>query len=108
MQPKQPFEYTVEGVRRFGVAWRADRPWGHVLEIEIRDEQGSLLNAVTFACHPEHADYDQMQAKDTKELIDIVIDRLSSEAHEEALRMARADRLKLFLAFTGPGLNAVR
>jgi hypothetical protein len=104
MHEKYPFEYSFEGVRWVGIAWRADRPWGHALEIEIRDEEGSLLNTILFACHPEHPDFDQMQAKDTKELIRIAKERFSSGADEEALRMARKSRSKLVLGFTtNPG-----
>jgi len=37
---------------------------------------------VLFGCVPEQADYDQLRAKSTGELIDIVIERLSSAACE--------------------------
>jgi len=83
------FEYTFAGEHRIGIASRADRPWGQALEIEIRDGAGSLLNKILFAGDPEQPDFDHFQTKGTGELIDMVVQRLSSGELEETLREAR-------------------
>jgi hypothetical protein len=99
---QQEFQYSFGGTRRICTAARADRPWGAALETTIRDEGGSLLNQVIFACHPEQADYDHLQAKSTSELIDIVVERLSSGTYEEMLREAHQSGTKLILNFSDP------
>ena len=98
-------DYAVGGVRRLCALSRADRPWGHGLEVKTYDEMSSLLNEVVFVCHPEHASYEDLQAKSTGELVAIAVERLSSRTHEEALQQARQHGLKLFLSFgeQGPG-----
>jgi len=94
------FEYTFAGEHKIGIAARADRPWGHALEVEIRDEAGLLLNKVLFACHPEQAEFDRLQAKGTEELIEIVMMRLCSGTLEEILRNARQHGAKLLFSFS--------
>jgi hypothetical protein len=88
-------EYTIENVRRVCSFTRADLYWGHRLEVKIYDETGALLNRVAFACHPEHAGYEDLQAKTTEELIAIAMQRLSSGQDEEALQRARQHGLVL-------------
>jgi hypothetical protein len=83
------FEYTFAGVRRIGRASWADAAWSHGLKVEIRNEEGSLLNKILFAGNPEQPDFDQLQTKGTEELIDMVIQRLSSGELEATLREAR-------------------
>jgi hypothetical protein len=80
---RQEFQYSSGDMRRFCKVSRADRPWGPALEIEISGEDGSLLNKIIFGCDPEQPDYDRLRAKSTGELIDIVVERLSSGAYEE-------------------------
>lgn len=89
-------------MRRFCKVSRADRPWGPALEIEISGEDGSLLNKIIFGCDREQPDYDRLRAKSTGELIDIVVERLSSGAYEETLRQARQSGLKLILSLSSP------
>jgi len=96
-------EYTIGGVRHVCTFSRADFRWGHGLDVKIYDEVGSLLNEVGFVCHPEHADYDRLQAMNTKELIAIASEQLSSGIHEDALRQARQHGLKLFFSFSRAG-----
>ena len=96
----QDFQYVYGDVRRICTASRADRPWGPALEMEIRDEGGSLMNNAIFGCHPEQADYEHWRAKSTDELIDAVVERLSSGAYEETLRQARQSGFKLILNFS--------
>jgi len=81
-------------------AVRVDRPWGPALEIEISDEDGSLRNKIIFGCHSELPDYDRLRAKSTGELVDIVVERLSSGAYEETLRQARQSGLKFIFSFS--------
>jgi hypothetical protein len=101
MKMKQhDFQCSVGGVLRRCTAARADKSWGPALKIEIRDERGALLNEVLFGCTPDQADYDQLRAKSTSELIDIVIERLSSGAYEQTLRETREFGIRLILNFS--------
>jgi cupin 2 domain-containing protein len=100
------FQYVARNLRRRCIASRRDRSWGHGLDVRIFDEDGSLLNDVTFVCYPEHADYDSFQKKSTRELIAAAAERLSSGVHEKTLCDARQYGLQINFSFTRPDADA--
>jgi hypothetical protein len=45
-------EFKFDAGRYRCVAVRSDRPWGHGLNVDIRSDEGQLLNVIHFSCHP--------------------------------------------------------
>jgi hypothetical protein len=98
-------EFTFVAGQYRCVAVRCDRAWGHGLRVSIHDgHSGHLLNTVQFACHPEFAGYDQLQAMSTEQLISIAKTKLESGALDENLAKARAAELGLIVRFEMPVL----
>src|SRR5687768_13277484 len=81
---------------------RADRPWGHAIDVQILGEDGEPLNRVVFACHPEHPAYDELQAKSTAELAQLAAQQMGTGRYEEALAQARQAGAVLLFRFSIP------
>ncbi len=85
------------------IAVRSDRPWGHGLQASVYDTRTSdLLNTIQFGCHPEFADFHQLQAMTTEQLIANAKAQLESGALDESLEMASASGLRLIVRFKAP------
>ncbi|MGO1077974.1 hypothetical protein [Inquilinus sp. CA228] len=96
------FSYTIDGTRRRCRFARADRPWGHAIDVEILGDDGEPLNHVVFACHPEHPAYDELQAKNTAELTGLAAAQMETGRYEEALAQARQAGFVLLIRLGGP------
>ena len=78
---------------------RSDRPWGHGLKVNIFCDQGHILNVISFACHPEYPEYENLQAKTTEQLVELAASQLRTGELENSLLEARKDNLQLFVRF---------
>ncbi|KGM34243.1 hypothetical protein [Inquilinus limosus] len=96
------FSYAIAGANRRCRFVRADRPWGHAIDVQILAEDGELLNRVVFACHPEHPAYDELQAKSTTELARLAAAQLGTGRHEDALAQAREASFVLLMRLDLP------
>ena len=81
------------------VAVRSDHSWGHGLKVNVHNNDGLLLNVVTFACHPEFPAFEILQAMNTQQLVELAASRLNSGEIEDSLLEARAVNLHLLFRF---------
>src|SRR5262245_57980750 len=96
----------IEGVRHRVRAHRSDRPWGHAVDVELFSSDGTRLNMLSFACHPEFDRYDEFQAKSTDELVACAIQQLQSRISLQQLRSVRAPGLCLCFRMNSPEASA--
>jgi hypothetical protein len=85
------------------VATRSDRPWGHALDMSVFDAvSGDFLNTLAFACHPEFAGYEELQAMSTEQLVELAKAQLESGALDAPLADHRTRQLPLIVRFEAP------
>ena len=91
------FSFDAGGYRC--VAVRSDRPWGHGLDVKLLDGTGNLLNAVSFACHPEFPDFEILQTMSSEQLVELAASQLNTGELEKDLLQVRSVGLELLLRF---------
>lgn len=92
-------ELIVDGEHCRIHATRNDRFFGHALDVRLSRHDSTHLNTLSFACHPEHENFEKYQAMSTEELISIAVLRLESGCHNSALKKCRTDGMVLLLRF---------
>lgn len=91
------FGFDAGGYRCMAV--RSDRPWGHGLDVNLFDSEGSLVNAVSFAGHPEFPAFEILQAMNTEQLVELAARQLNTAELESTLLNIRKVELRLYLRF---------
>ena len=61
------------------IAKRADRAWGHAIDVSVFNYQNIILGRLTFFCHPEFKDFELYQSYETVELVKIASDIISKD-----------------------------
>ncbi len=74
----------IQGCTLAVLAKRSDRPWGHAIEIEVREADATICGTISYVCHPEFRDFEEFQALSTDALIAIVRQRLTSKMVAES------------------------
>ena len=97
MQKK--FTYVENSVKYKALAKELERNWGKAISITIFNEDSTVLNQVSFHCHPEQNDYSDWQDKPIEELMDTAIKKVTSGALTKDLRDAREIELVLLYKF---------
>jgi len=75
---EKEFTYKSSNRELIGCAKESSFIAGKAVFIEIFNEDGSVWNAIKFACHPEFKDYHYYENLDISELIDVAIARVCS------------------------------
>ena len=92
----------IDGNGYYIIAKRADRKWGHALEMDVFDLNDSLLGRITFGCHPEFKDFEKYQSYNTERLIEIASQRVAQELPRGDFHSAWENGLALYLRFNDP------
>ena len=95
-------ESRIEGDGYYALWRRNDRAWGHAMNVNLFDVEGACLGGVSFACHPEFADYGRYQSMSTCELVQIVSEHLRIAMREGSYAKAWDQGLYLFERFNAP------
>ncbi|MFC4821873.1 hypothetical protein [Dokdonella ginsengisoli] len=59
---------AVDGLGFRALARRNDRFFGHAVDVDLVRQDGSLHGRLSFACHPDDAEFDRFQAMTTDQL----------------------------------------
>ncbi|WP_420589490.1 hypothetical protein [Bacterioplanoides sp.] len=91
----------IDGNGYYIMAKRADKEWGHALEVDVFDLNDSLLGRITFGCHPEFKDFEKYQSYNTERLIEIASKRVAQGLLSAKYQTAWAEGLTLLDRFNG-------
>lgn len=72
----------IEGYPLTALARRMDRSWGHAIDVNVREANGSIRGTMVFASHPEFLGFAEFQAMSTEDLLDVVRQRLPAAIAE--------------------------
>jgi hypothetical protein len=92
-------EGRIEGDGYYALWHRNDRTWGHAMDVKLFDLGGECIGGISFACHPEFADYERYQSMNTEELVKIMSERLRTAMREGVCAEAWGQGLYLFVPF---------
>lgn len=90
------FSYTFKGRTYRCVGERADRPWGHALNIHRYDSAAALVDSTSWGCHPEAEDFDALQTLTTEELAQLVRRGMCRDAFEATMQSANANGMRIY------------
>ena len=94
-------EGRIEG-DGYHVVWRRnDKAWGHAIDAEVFDPKGNPIGRVSFACHPEFADYELYQQMPTEELLHIVDEHLRAVMRDGSYAKGWGLGLQVITRFNG-------
>jgi hypothetical protein len=95
-------EGRIEGDGYYALWRRNDRAWGHAIDVTLFDLGGARFGGVSFACHPELAEYERYQSMSTCELVQVVSERLRIAMREGFYAKAWNQGLYLFVRINAP------
>jgi hypothetical protein len=94
-------EGTIQGGGYYAVWRRNDRPWGHAIDATVFHSNGNSIGSVSFACHPEFADYKRYQQMPTDELVQVVGERLRSAMQDDSYMKSWRLGFSVLVRFNG-------
>lgn len=77
-------------------------PYGKSVAITIFQKDGVVRNKIKFVCHPDNKEFDYYQNMDIAKLMDIAIERVTSEMYDSSFDDAREHQLEIWVPFNSP------
>lgn len=97
-----PNQIKVEGNDYYFIASRADRPWGHAIDVTVFNNQNTIMGHLLFCCHPEFKDFELLQNYGTQELVALASEMISQGLLSNGFKYAWDAGLKLILRLNSP------
>ena len=95
-------EVRIEGDGYYLLAKRADRSWGHGVNIEVRNLDQELLGKLSFCCHPEIDGFDQCQKYTADMLFKIAAECIAQDLPLGRYQQAWASGINIIQSFNSP------
>jgi hypothetical protein len=94
-------EVKIEGQNYYFIARRADRPWGHAIDVSVFNYQNAVLGNISFCCHPEHSDFELYQTYETSKLVQVASELIAQGIRAGSFNVAWESGLTLTLSLNG-------
>ncbi len=96
----------IEGQNYYFTARRADRSWGHAIDVSVFNNQNVVLGNLSFCCHPEFENFSLYQNYETPKLVQIASELIAQGMKSNSYKAAWESGLTIMLRLNGSNMGS--